>query len=147
MANRGFSIRGLSEFAIQTTNLDAMVGFYGDMLGLEHFATRNERNIVFFKVSDGFGGLTAVIALFGTDDPVVSGRGGAGEASAALHHIALAVSREEQDAAETWFKDNGIDTRIEEFAWVGWRGLFVKDPDGNTVELVAHDPSVFEPGT
>ena len=115
MANRGFSIRGLSEFAIQTANMDAMVDFYGEMLGLEHFATRNERNIVFFKVSDGFGGLTAVIALFGTEDPVVSGRGGAGEASAALHHIALTVSREEQDAAENlvqgqWhrYQDRGI---------------------------------------
>lgn len=141
---RGFQIRALSEFAIHTNNMDAMIGFYRDMLGLEPFGTRVGGAIEFFRVGDGFDGLTSVIALFdaGSERNIVVGRGA--EASS-LHHIALAVSRSDQDEAERWFAENGIDTRIEEFAWVGWRGLFVSDPDGNTVELVASDLSVYDP--
>lgn len=142
---RGFRIKALSEFAIHTNNMAAMIRFYRDMLGLEPFATRADGALEFFRAGDGHDGLTSVIALFdaGAERKVVVGRGA--EASS-LHHIALAVSRGDQDEAERWFAENGIDTRIEEFSWVGWRGLFVSDPDGNTVELVARDPDVYVPG-
>jgi len=139
----GFQIKALSEFAIHTGNMEAMVEFYRDLLGLEPFATRAGGAIEFFRVGDGFDGLTAVIALFdvGQDGPVVAGRRPG--AASSFHHIALAVTRAGQDAAAAWFESNGVETRIEEFAWVGWRGLFVKDPDGNTVELVARDPALY----
>ncbi|MEM9632295.1 MAG: VOC family protein [Pseudomonadota bacterium] len=134
----GFQVKGLSEIAIHTSNMAAMIGFYRDCLGLEHFATRSGGAIEFFRIGDGFGGLTTVLALFdaGSEKQVVSGRN---EPASSLHHIALSVSRAEQDAAEKWFAEKDIETRIENFAWVGWRGLFLKDPDGNTVELVAVD--------
>ncbi len=31
----------------------------------------------------------------------------------------------------------GISYKIENFGWTGWRGVFLTDPDGNTVELVS----------
>lgn len=141
----GFQIKALSEFAIHTNNMPAMISFYRDMLGLEPFATRAGGALEFFRIGDGSEGLTSVIALFdaGTDKTIVAGRDAM---ASSLHHIALAVSRDDQDAAEQWFAENGIETRIEEFAWVGWRGLFVTDPDGNIVELVARDMSVYDAG-
>jgi hypothetical protein len=42
----------------------------------------------------------------------------------------------------SWYEENGIDWRIEKFPWIGWRGVFVRDPEGNTVELVSYDASV-----
>jgi hypothetical protein len=30
-------------------------------------------------------------------------------------------------------------------AWIGWRGVFVDDPDGNAVELVAYDAGLLGP--
>ncbi|MEM8743482.1 MAG: hypothetical protein AAGF14_02480, partial [Pseudomonadota bacterium] len=88
-------------------------------------------------------------ALFDADRAIdlVSGRATAAGKGSSLHHIALSISREDQDRAETWFAERGISTRIEEFSWVGWRGLFLYDPDGNTVELVAHDASVYVEGS
>jgi catechol 2,3-dioxygenase-like lactoylglutathione lyase family enzyme len=114
-------------------------------LGLEPFATRASGTIEFFRIGDGFGGLTTVLALFdaGAEKQVTSGRS---DPASSLHHIALSVSREEQDMAERWFAEKGIETRIENFTWVGWRGLFVKDPDGNTVELVAKVAEPSNPG-
>lgn len=149
MTSRGFAIHALSEFAIRTANMAEMVAFYRDIIGLELFATRPDRGIVFFKVSDGHAGLTAVLALFdvGSRAAVASGRGDGDRPASSLHHLALAVSRAEQDAAEAWFRENGVATRTEEFGWVGWRGLFVNDPDGNTVELVASDPSLYNSHT
>lgn len=141
---RGFQIKALSEFAIHTNNMDAMGRFYRDTLGLEPFGTRAGGAIEFFRVGDGYRGLTSVIALFdaGAERNIVVGRG---VKASSLHHIALAVSRDDQDEAEKWFAKNNIETRVEEFSWVGWRGLFVSDPDGNTVELVASDMSVYDP--
>ena len=140
----GFQIGALSEIAIHTNNMSEMISFYRDCLGLEPFSTRANGTIEFFRISAGYKGLTTVLALFdaGRNQSITSGRG---ESASSLHHIALAVTRPDQDVAEKWFAQNGIETRIEDFTWVGWRGLFVKDPDGNTVELVAHDPDLHDP--
>lgn len=145
----GFQVRGLSEIAIQTRNMPAMLAFYRDDLGLEPFGSRAGGAIEFLKVADGFAGLTTVVALFDADRSIelVSGRATATGQGSSLHHIALSVSRHDQDRAQTWFAERGIASRIEEFSWVGWRGLFVRDPDGNTVELVAHDSSVYVKGS
>jgi hypothetical protein len=41
-----------------------------------------------------------------------------------------------------WYESSGIPYHIEIFDWVGWRGVFTQDPDGNTVELVAFSESL-----
>ena len=41
-----------------------------------------------------------------------------------------------------WYDQLGQPYRIETFGWIGWRGIFTEDPEGNTVELVAHDTSL-----
>jgi len=38
------------------------------------------------------------------------------------------------------FEARGLPAPWEEFDWIGWRGVFTTDPDGNTVELVANVP-------
>lgn len=39
-----------------------------------------------------------------------------------------------------WCDHLGQDYRVEVFDWVGWRGVFTLNPDGNLVELVAKNP-------
>jgi len=39
-----------------------------------------------------------------------------------------------------WYQAQGLPYRVETFDWIGWRGIFTQDPEGNTVELVAKDP-------
>jgi catechol 2,3-dioxygenase len=36
----------------------------------------------------------------------------------------------------------GLTVETAEHAWVQWRSLYVRDPEGNQVELVCHDPSI-----
>jgi catechol 2,3-dioxygenase-like lactoylglutathione lyase family enzyme len=143
MARRGFRPRALGEIALRTRNMAAMVAFYRDVLGLELLRRRDRGRIVFFRLADGFAGHTAVLALFEEAAAEIVG-GGAGQRRSSLHHLALSLPRAEQTAAEAWFERQGLAYRVEEFAWIGWRGVFVDDPDGNTVELVAYDPLLLD---
>jgi hypothetical protein len=44
-----------------------------------------------------------------------------------------------------WYEAHGVTYHVENFGWVGWRGVFTQDPEGNTVELVAYDPDLLDP--
>ncbi|WP_247742540.1 MULTISPECIES: VOC family protein [unclassified Ruegeria] len=63
-------------------------------------------------------------------------------AASSLHHIALSLPFKEQEAVMRWYEQLGQPYRVEQFGWIGWRGIFTEDPEGNTVELVAFDPSL-----
>lgn len=39
-----------------------------------------------------------------------------------------------------WHDKLGRASMVAHFDWVGWRGVFTRDRDGNRVELVAMDP-------
>ena len=145
MTDRAFKIRALGEIAIRCDDLERMVPFYQDILGLERMEGSAATGIVFFRIAEGFGGHTQILALF---DKSMSGRPGlhptgpeAPEtgAKSSLHHIALSLPYVEQDAVMAWYEAKGLPYRVEHFGWVGWRGVFTEDPEGNTVELVAYD--------
>lgn len=144
MSARGFTVRALGEIAIRCRDIDAMRAFYRDVIGLPVLAEREE-GIVFFRISQGFAGHTAVLALFepgsGRPDlhPTADAAPAAG-AGSSLHHLALSVAWDEQDAAAAWLRSRGARARFQNFDWIGWRGLFTTDPDGNAVELVAARP-------
>ena len=145
--DRGFQVRALGEIAIRCADMAAMVAFYRDMIGLELLAGDETSDIVFFKIAPGHAGHTCVLALFAnhagrreihpvSDDPPETG------ARSSLHHIALSVDFTQQDAAMAWYDRHGLAYNVQRFGWIGWRGVFTKDPEGNTVELVAFDPSM-----
>ena len=128
-----FTVRDLGEVAIRCRDLAAMTAFYCDVVGLEVIEGDYRDNIVFLRVSDGFAGHTSVVALFTAEDDEepVAGNG------SSLHHIALTVAAEDLTPALAWYKAHGIETWTAEHRWVGWDSVYVKDPEGNTVELVA----------
>jgi catechol-2,3-dioxygenase len=130
---RGFRVAGLGEVAVRCRDLAAMERFYADAIGLEVLG-RRDRGIVFFRLAEGYRGHTAVLALF--DDGATPATG---EASW-LHYVALSIGWDEQAAAVRWLESRGLPVRVETFDWIGWRGVFTADPEGNTVELVAARP-------
>ncbi|PIE14012.1 MAG: glyoxalase [Rhodobacterales bacterium] len=134
MTERDFEIAGLGEIAIRCADMEAMKAFYGDLLGLKPLSGNSNPDIQFFRIAEGVAGHTAVLALFHQPGHVLV------PGSSSLHHLALSLPYAGQEAAIEWFERQGVTYRIENFDWVGWRGVFVKDPEGNTVELVAFDP-------
>jgi catechol 2,3-dioxygenase-like lactoylglutathione lyase family enzyme len=146
METRPFQVRAIGEIAIRCIDFAAMVAFYRDVIGLSPMNDPEQNPIAFFRIADGFEGHTAILALFrheeegagrahGSLTPPATGSG------SSLHHLALSLAWDDQDAVMAWYEHLGLAYDVARFDWVGWRGIFTRDPDGNTVELVAKDPA------
>jgi catechol 2,3-dioxygenase-like lactoylglutathione lyase family enzyme len=126
-------VRDLGEVAIRCRDLAAMTAFYRDIIGLEVIEGDYRDSIVFLRVGDGFAGHTSVVALFTAVDEEEPEAGG----DSSLHHLALTVKAEDLEPAFAWYQAHGLEPTTAEHRWVGWDSVYVKDPEGNTVELVA----------
>ncbi|MEM6905642.1 MAG: VOC family protein [Pseudomonadota bacterium] len=133
MAERAFKIHALGEVAIRCHDRAAMERFYGEVIGLE-IMSRRDMGITFFHIAEGVAGHTSVLALFEDAEAPVTGE------RSSLHHLALSLPWAEQESAIGWYEEIGQPYRIQDFPWIGWRGVFTEDPEGNTVELVAAVP-------
>ena len=85
MRNHERPIKALGEIALRVTNLDTMQRFYEDIVGLE--LMRRTDSAAFFKIADGYGGHTQVLALF--DRSSSPGYRGLNAATSTVDHFAL----------------------------------------------------------
>ncbi len=126
-----FATPALGEIAIAASDMPAMRAVYCGDLGMPLLSGR-PNGIVLFRLAHGFAGHTPVPALFPSN-------GGPSEPPGApgLRHVALSLRPDPQEDAAHHLAAAGHTLRWRDFAWTGWRGPFLRDPDGNTVELVA----------
>ncbi len=136
MSNR--AIRGLGEVALRVNDLEAMQRFYEETIGLP--LLKRFDNIAFFKIADGFGGHTQVLALF--DRSGEPGYSGVDPRRTTVDHIAFEIALEDFEAEKLRLEQLGLKVETAEHAWVHWRSLYVRDPEGHEVELVCYDPSI-----
>ena len=132
------AVRGLGEIALRVNDLDAMQKFYEEVIGLPRMT--RVPNCAFFKIVDGYGGHTQVLALF---DRSGSPSYSAPDAkTSTIDHIAFEIPL--ADFADELARLRGLGLKVEtaEHAWMHWRSLYVADPEGNQVELVCYDKSV-----
>jgi catechol 2,3-dioxygenase-like lactoylglutathione lyase family enzyme len=112
-------------------NLEASLGFYRDVLGLEPFGLeeyrRGERPLVSLRVTENF-------ILHLTPDPEFE-RGPTG----GYDHLALVVEGTQPDELAKRLQRMGVEVEKQFESIVGARGagpaLYVRDPDGYRVEL------------
>jgi len=132
------SVRGLGEIALRVNNLDAMQKFYEEVIGLP-LMTRVPK-WAFFKIADGYGGHTQVLALF--DRSQSPGYRATDPATSTIDHIAFEIPLDDFAGELKRLKGLGLQVETAEHAWVHWRSLYVSDLEGNQVELVCYDDSV-----
>ena len=94
MPNHERPIRALGEIALRVTDLDTMQRFYEQVVGLE--LMRRSDNAVFFKIADGYGGHTQVLALF--DRSSSPGYRGLDPGTFTVDHIAFEIALADFDA-------------------------------------------------
>jgi catechol 2,3-dioxygenase-like lactoylglutathione lyase family enzyme len=141
-----FAARGVGEIVLRVRNLDAMVAFYQKALGLD-LLKRFGDDIAFLRVADGYGGHTQIIGFFRREMPSNFKRRawrGHDTGQTTLHHFALEIPREDYDRALAHLAELGIETDTAVHAWIGWRSIYFRDPEENTVELVCFDEAVRE---
>ncbi len=132
------SVRGLGEIALRVNNLDTMQEFYEQVIGLP--LMKRVPNSAFFKIADGYGGHTQVLALF--DRSASAGYRGTDAVTSTIDHIAFEIPLVDFADERKRLEALGLHVETAEHAWVHWRSLYVSDPEGNQVEFVCFDASV-----
>ena len=132
------SVRGLGEIAFRVNNLDTMQKFYEEVIGLPLMS--RFPNIAFFKIAEGYGGHTQVLALF--DRSQTPDYRETDAATSTIDHVAFEISLADFADEKKRLEASGLQVETAEHAWVHWRSLYVADPEGNQVELVCYDDSV-----
>lgn len=127
------AIRALGEVALRVKDLDRSQAFYADIIGLQLMKRFEEA--AFFRIADGYAGHTSVLALFDRNSPIEPSH-------STLDHVAFTIGREDYELEKRRLEGLGLTVTAVIHEWVQWRSLYVTDPDGNTVELVCHDPAL-----
>lgn len=132
----------IAEVGLRVKDLGKMVAFYQETLGLE--IVHEKPNMVFFNVGDldsplGRGGHPQYLVFFDREVELDRTLG-------TLDHLAFEISLEQFEAEKERLEELELLERVR--VWTGMgeflraRSLFFYDPEGNTVEFIAHDPSV-----
>jgi catechol 2,3-dioxygenase-like lactoylglutathione lyase family enzyme len=129
-----------AEVGLRVRNLTQMMAFYQEHLGLE--IVRAEPHYVFLKVGE----LSSPLGTVGHPQMLVLFERGVNlETSlSTLDHLAFEIAGERYAAERERLQALGMVVR--ERAWpdsLAWkaRSLFFHDPEGNVIELIAHDPN------
>ena len=133
-------IRDVHETAIYGDDLDAMVGFYRDVLGLE-LVDDGRPLMVCFRVSAPPG---RVLLIFDPARAGVPGRAVPSHGTRGAGHFALRIDEGSYDAWVARLREHGVAVEHEEVwkeeeGWRRGRSVYVRDPAGNSVELVTAD--------
>ena len=131
-------IKALGEIALRVNDLDEMQRFYEEVIGLK--LMRRFEKSAFFHIADGYAGHTQILALFDRSDR--PGYAGVNAEHSTIDHIAFTIGLADYETEKQRLHNLGMQVRTDEHAWVRWRSLYVKDPEGNSIELVCYDTSV-----
>jgi catechol 2,3-dioxygenase-like lactoylglutathione lyase family enzyme len=125
---------GFLHITISVTDLDRATAFYRDLLGCE--LVRSNPIMSFMKTGDDFFVLTSLEHHVPPNPP------GKLDMHNTLFHHAFLVTSDEFDRAIVHFEANGIEyldcTPNGHSTFPGRRHLYIRDPDGNSVELATH---------
>jgi len=144
--SRGRVVTGLSEVVLRVDDLETMVGFYRDVVGLEIW--QRSAGLVFFKVAElasplGEGGHPQLLALVDRDQNPWPWRGLAyhdiDPRRSSLDHLAFEIREEDFEVERERLEGLGLEVNTVEFPPMAARGLFFEDPEGNVIELLCHD--------
>lgn len=136
--NPNHVVKTLSEVALRVDDLDGMVEFYRDVVGLDLWQ-RIEVG-AFFRIGPDYGGHTQIMAMF--DRSSQDGYEGISQRQTPMDHFAFTIDLADFESETERIKGLGLEVIVKQQIDFGWRSLFFKDPEGNRVEFVAYDPAV-----
>ena len=131
-------IKAIGEIALRVSDLDAMHKFYEKVLGLG--LMKRFEHAAFFRIKEGYKGHTQILALF--DRSGQPDYEGLDPNKSPIDHLAFEIDLEDYEAEKKRLTDLNVIIREDVHQWVKWRSIYFTDPDGNTVELVCHDPGI-----
>lgn len=134
MTDTPFSLAGIDHVVIRAKDIDRMLGFYRDVVGLA-VAKHNEPLGLWHLDAGG-----SMIDLVDMNGKLGAAGGPAPDVGRNVDHVALKVADFDEAAIRAYFADHGIETE-EAKTRFGAEGdgpsIYLRDPEGNGVELKA----------
>jgi catechol-2,3-dioxygenase len=126
------AVRGVAEIVLAVHDLDRSLAFYRDVLGLRHMPASPEVKPVFLAAGNDGAPIPQMIVLvpLPPDTPAFT-------APRTLHHLALELAPEDFDAEVARLTGLGFKLRDGKHPVLASRTIYLDDPDGNEVELIA----------
>lgn|SRR5574341_967203 len=131
-------IRGLGEIVLWVHDMEKSLGFYRDLLGLTQMSTPDMRGAIFLQAGPEVVHCPQQVVLIPL--PVGSEVFPSERSKRTMHHLGLEIAPEAFDAEQARLKAAGFDVRYGEHPFLQLRGMYIDDPDGNEVELIAKRP-------
>lgn len=126
-------LRGVYETVLYAADVPATAAFYTEVLGLRPVDGPDELSAA-LRLPDG-----GVLLLFEPERSAAPGRGVPSHGAEGAGHIAFAVGPGTLDEWAKALRERGVGIE-QEIEWErGGRSLYVRDPAGNSVELVEGD--------
>ena len=127
-------IRGLTELVIWVRDMEKALHFYRDVLGLAVMSPPDFRGAVFLQVGESAGIPQQIVLVpLPKDAPGAS----AERTQRALHHVGVEIAPQEFERERERLESLGFEVRLGEHPFLPLRGMYIDDPDGNEVELIA----------
>jgi catechol 2,3-dioxygenase-like lactoylglutathione lyase family enzyme len=131
--NPAVPVTGVYETVLYADDVAAAAAFYADVLGLRLVDGPDELAAA-FRLEDG-----GVLLIFDPSRSSVPGRPAPSHGATGAGHVAFSV---EEGALDSWserLRECGVEIELERGWQRGGRSIYVRDPAGNSVELVEGD--------
>ena len=125
--------RRLYETVLYASDVPGLARFYAEVIGLRLVSGPDELAAA-FRLEEG-----GVLLIFDPERSSAPGRAVPSHGTTGAGHVAFSVEEGELDACAAELRDRGIELE-RELDWPqGGRSIYVRDPAGNSVELVEGD--------
>ncbi len=141
-------VRAIAEIVLNVRDINAMVRFYEDVLGFTVFRSSPdpEPTIVFMRIADlppPFGDHHPQVFVLIDPARHAFAEGKFGEPNwhtSTLNHLAFQIDTADHAAERERLEALGLEPKVVRFENLKSLAIFFRDPEGNTLELICHDP-------
>ena len=123
-------VHAIHETVLYGSDLPALTAFYAEVVGLRVVSRMGELGVA-LKLPDG-----NTLLLFDPAAASAAGRDVPSHGTTGAGHVAFTVGPGELEAWRAWLAERSIDLETEVTWERGGTSLYVRDPAGNSVEIV-----------
>lgn len=131
-------VRGLAEVVIWVHDMDTSLRFYRGTLGLTEMSTPDMRGAIFLQAGPEVVNCPQQLVLvpLPAGAPAFSSE----RSERTMHHFGIEVAPEDFEGERQRLESLGIEVRFGQHPFLPLRGMYLDDPDGNEVEIIARRP-------